>query len=112
MYFEQRKNARVRCRANVNIHNDTNTWETTLVDVSRTGIQVKRPVGWLLGDAAIRCDILIGKKLKLYIDTCIVHCGEDFIGLHGNNDDLNCLCDLLQLLKIKLARKRAGSPKP
>jgi hypothetical protein len=108
VYFEQRKDERVRCRASVNIHNDTNTWETTLVDVNRTGLQVKRPAGWLLGDAAIRCDVFVGKKLKLHIDTCIVHCGEDFIGLHGNNDDLNCLCDLLKLLKIKLARKRAG----
>lgn len=97
----------MRCRANVNIHNDTNAWETTLVDVSRTGLQVKRPQGWLMGDAAIRCEILVGKKLKLYIDTNIVHCDEDFMGLYGNNDDLNCLCDLLHLLKSKSARKLA-----
>ena len=109
MYFEQRKNARVRCRANVNIHNDTNAWATTLVDVNRTGLQVTRPSGWLTGDAINRCEILIGKKLKLHIDTSIVHCDEDSIGLHGDNDDLKCLCDLLQLLKIKSAREQAQS---
>ena len=34
MYFEQRKFARLPCKALVRIYNDTNMWETTLVDVS------------------------------------------------------------------------------
>ena len=63
----------------------------------------------VIGDAVNRCEILIGKKLKLYIDTNIVHCDKDTIGLHGDNDDLNCLCDLLHLLKIKSTRKQTRS---
>ncbi|MEM7207126.1 MAG: PilZ domain-containing protein [Pseudomonadota bacterium] len=108
MYFEQRKHKRLKCKANVRVFNDTNSWSTKLVDISRAGLQIERPTGWLLGDAATRCEIMVGEKLKVDLDTEIAHCNFEFIGLRGEHENLTILCNLLHLMAIKSARDSAA----
>ena len=55
---------------------------------------------------------LIGKKLKVDIDTTIAHCGTEVIGLTGSHENLKTLCDLLHLLTIKQAREQAKHVAP
>ncbi len=106
MYFEQRKFARLPCKALVRIYNDTNMWETTLVDVSRTGLQVRRPSGWLMGDHSGRCEVLIGKRFKMDIDINVVYTNNGFIGFHASHENLTNLSDLLRLMSIKSNRSQ------
>ena len=107
MYFEQRKHERLSCKARVTIFNDTNQWTTSLVNVSRSGIRVRRPDGWLPGDALNQCEIQIGKKLKLRLDTRVAHTDMEHIGLRGDNENLRTLYDLMKLLALRNARDKA-----
>lgn len=107
MYFEQRKYSRMPCRAMVRIYNDTSSWETTLVDVSRTGLQVRRPGGWLSGDHIHRCEVMIGKRFKMEIDATVAYCNKGFIGLYASHENLTNLTDLLRLMAIKSKREES-----
>ena len=108
MYFEQRKFSRMPCRAKVKIYNDTSVWDTTLVDVSRSGLQIRKPAGWLPGDAANSCEIMIGKRFKMEFNVQISYCNTGFIGLHASHENLTNLCDLLHLMNIKSNREQAS----
>ena len=94
------------CRAEVRLYNDTTCWNTVLVDVSRTGLQVRRPSGWLSGDHIHRCEVLIGKRFKMDISAGIAYCNKGFIGLHASHENLTNLSDLLRLMAIKSGRQQ------
>lgn len=101
MYFEQRQTPRVPFSTRAYVENDTMNWITPLLDISRGGILLIRPKGWLPGDNIHTCTIPLSKDQKITIKTKVRHFDRYRIGLRLEEEPDN-IDQLRKLIELNL----------
>ncbi|VAX09985.1 hypothetical protein MNBD_GAMMA25-196 [hydrothermal vent metagenome] len=81
------------------------SWNSKLLDICLNGAMIARPEDWLLETGeAIQLELQLGEEdnLCLRMDTTVAHIGNNRIGLHCQQMDLDTATHLHRLLELNL----------
>ncbi|NOZ36906.1 MAG: PilZ domain-containing protein [Gammaproteobacteria bacterium] len=104
---EQRHFTRIPFDARIRIiqPEDSQSWNSDLLDISLNGALVTRPEDWSakMGDA-IQLELQLGEDPQTYLhmDTTVAHIEDTRVGLHCKQMDLDTATHLHRLLELNL----------
>ena len=80
MTDERMRHARMKIDSAAWISHGSDAWSSELVDISATGVRVKRPSGWCgaMGDI-VGLDMLVGDQLNIHVEATVARITDDHV---------------------------------
>lgn len=101
----QRCFSRILFGARVRLVGPLGSIEVRLIDISLKGALVRRPAAWAIEDGMpLELELLLSEADhgRIQMQTTVVHCQSETIGLHCRSIDLDSVSHLHRLIQLNL----------